>query len=130
MRLLLRALALFAVLGVVFVLMSGEDVPVEKVAHEGYFKSERGDRVRAVSSASVLSQEAARAVFDRGTHTDGALSRYVFYSGASVVPGDALTLAPNLQEALAMTVEGRFSDWDWMILRNPAGQVTVRQAGD
>jgi hypothetical protein len=117
-------LGFFALVGVLGFWMSSGDPPVAEQV--GYFKAEENHRVRAYFSEKPLTEDVARGVFDDEAHTVGTLSRTVFYSGESPAPKDALTLAPDLQSALAVTTNPPFDRWDWMIFRNPAGQVTVR----
>lgn len=118
-------LALVALVGGLTYLVSGGDAPI--ASQVGYFKSEEQHRVRSYYSEHPLSEQQARGIFDGEAHTEGRLSRSVYYSGAAEAPGDALTLAGGLRAALAVTTNPPFDDWDWMVHRNPAGLVSVTE---
>ena len=117
-------LAFFALVGgLTYLVNSGEPRVAEEI---GYYKSDELHRVRSYHSAEPLTEAQAREHFDGEFHTEGRLSRSVYYSGAAQAPADALTLAGGLQAALAVTTNPPFDNWDWMVHRNPAGLVSVK----
>lgn len=97
-----------------------------EASQTGYFKSDARDRVLAYQSIEPLTETAVREIVDRQTLTAGRVARFVFYSGQVSGPKDALTLAPSLQDALELTVTPPFDAWDWLVMINPAGEVTLR----
>lgn len=91
----------------------------------GYFKSDQNDRVIAYVSERPLTESEARDVFDFVPITTGRLTRALIYtSDALPAPGDELTLAGSLQEALVVTATPPHDDWSWAFHMSPEGEIS------
>ncbi len=100
-------------------------VSTNPVEQTGYFKSPNRDRVMAFYSNQKLGEEDVRTVIEKQTQTKGALFRAVFISGTIEPLRDGLTLAPDLQKAMQVTAE--HDNFDWMVMINPAGDMTIKK---
>lgn len=100
-----------------------------EISQIGYFKDDDRNRIQAYCSEGTPTREQAEATFDRITRTEGAMVLAVIVDCTNQQPnGDALSAAPTTQDALALMVEGPFSDWTWRLRVNPAGEETIDNA--
>jgi hypothetical protein len=110
-------------LGAVAIWISTSGAPDHGAQPAGYFKSADNDRVQAFCVQGPLSASDADAVFARVSHTPGKVTLAVIYEcSGSTGPQDRLTQAADLAEAMAVVSSGVFSEWDWRLQVNPAGQ--------
>ncbi|WP_273281044.1 hypothetical protein [Pseudooceanicola atlanticus] len=119
--------ALLVVVGfLAYDLLGSEDgaAPFQEV---GYFKSDEGDRVFAYQTAEPVDRGGAERILDGAMNTPGRATRAAIYSGVdNPGPGEELTLAENLEEALIIISTPPHDDWDWLLVVNPAGERSIR----
>lgn len=126
----MKFIFILAIIAAVVVFTQGPfgSEPSIAVDQTGYFKDDRRNRILAYYTSEPLSRDEVDTVVEGQIMTDGAIARLVFYSGTdNPAPADILTLAPTIQRALELTVTPPFDDWDWMVLRNPAGEMTFKE---
>lgn len=100
-----------------------QEVQIDQI---GYFKNDRADRVFVYCVSRDLPEAQARDHLASVPSTAGRMTLAVVKNCGDVVPnGDVVTLAPSLQAAMQAISMGAWSDWQWRLRVNPAGERTV-----
>lgn len=126
-----KAIPVGLALGVALIWLTGSKDTAAPIDRAGYFKSEDNDRVQAFCASGPVDRAAADRAFSQVSHTDGRITLAVIYDCEAVAaPQDRLTLAGDLQAALALVASPPFDAWQWRLQINPAGQRTVSGTGN